>query len=277
MSDDRIHRATSADGTQIVGRLHGDGPPLVLVPGGPGDGEWSFRDLIPHLTGSVTCHAMSTRGKGLSAGHPDHSAERLTEDVVAYVESIGEPVALFGHSSGAMLAIDAAARTNAVRALAVYEPAAFDVLDPAEVAAAVGDVPDRIAAALDQGRLEDAGRTFFVELAQANDEELPVLEASGIFARSAPNLWSVLDQVRRSGLPRLSRPDVPSEIGVPTLLVHGERTTPFFVAAVEDLARRLPDARVAVVPGAGHLGPQLNGAALAAALDPFLSEVTAAA
>jgi pimeloyl-ACP methyl ester carboxylesterase len=115
------------------------------------------------------------------------------------------------------------------------------------------------------------------ELAQANEEELPVLEAAGVFARSAPNLWSVLDQVRRSGLPRLSRPEVPSEIRVPTLLLHGERTTPFFVAAVEDLARRLPDARVAIIAGAGHLGPQLNGAALAAALDPFLSEVTAAA
>lgn len=276
MSDDRIHRATSADGTQIVGRLHGDGPPLVLVPGGPGDGEWSYRDLIPHLAGSVTCHAMSTRGKGLSAGHPDHSASRLIEDVVAYVESIGEPVLLFGQSSGAVLAIDAAARTECVRGLVAYEPAAFDVLDEDEAAAAVGDAGERIAAALAEGRLEDAGRIFFVELAQANDQELPVLEAEGAFAHAAPGLWSVLDQVQRSGPPMLSRRAVPGEITVPTLLVHGTDTAPFFVSAVQDLAGRFPDARVETVAGAGHLGPQVMGEAVAAALLPFVAGAAAA-
>jgi hypothetical protein len=34
-----VHRTISADGTEIAGRVHGQGPPLVLVHGGLGDGE----------------------------------------------------------------------------------------------------------------------------------------------------------------------------------------------------------------------------------------------
>ena len=66
---------------------------------------------------------MSTRGRGLSSDNTDHSRERQFEDVAAFVESIGEPVGLFGHSSGAIWALGGAALSPAsVRGLAVYEP-----------------------------------------------------------------------------------------------------------------------------------------------------------
>ena len=94
MTEERIHRAVSADGTEIVGRVVGQGPALVLVHGGIGDGEFAWDALLPHLADRFTCYLPSTRGRGLSADNPDHSPPRLQEDINAFVDSIGEPVCL---------------------------------------------------------------------------------------------------------------------------------------------------------------------------------------
>ena len=79
----RVQVAISADGTEIVGRVRGQGPPLVLVHGGLGDGEVAYEALVPHLADWFTCYTPSTRGRGLSGDNPDHSPPRLQEDVTA--------------------------------------------------------------------------------------------------------------------------------------------------------------------------------------------------
>ena len=52
----RVQVAISADGTEIVGRVRGQGPPLVLVHGGWGDGEVAYEALVPHLADRFTCY-----------------------------------------------------------------------------------------------------------------------------------------------------------------------------------------------------------------------------
>lgn len=52
MSEERLHRAVSDDGTEIVARVHEQGAPLVLV-SGTGDGENS-PFLLPQLSGDFT-------------------------------------------------------------------------------------------------------------------------------------------------------------------------------------------------------------------------------
>lgn len=107
-----VHRAISADGTEIAGRLHGQGSPLVLVHGGLGDGEGSWEPLLPYLTDRFTCYTMSTRCRRLSGQSSDLSPQRLIEDVTAFAESIGEPVGLVGLST--TWTLGAAAHTDAV-------------------------------------------------------------------------------------------------------------------------------------------------------------------
>lgn len=69
--------------------------------------------------------------------------------------------------------------------------------------------------------------------------------------------------------------DLP-RLDLPTLLVTGDRDPWFPPAEMERLARRLPRARVAVVPGAGHLMADERPGEVAALLLAFAREVGAA-
>jgi len=267
---DTLHRATSADGTEVVGRVHGQGPPLVLVSGGPGDGERSWTGLLPGLTDAFTCHCMSTRSKGLSGHSDDHAAERYAEDVAAYIDSIGEPVGLFGHSSGAIVATEAAEKTDMVGALALYEPADFsNVADSHQ--ARLDDAVARLTAALDEGRTVDAARIFMQDMARTSDEEVAALAGTGVYEDMAPYVWTVFQHVQQSGPPHLADPTLPERLTMPVLLLHGEKTDPSFLPVISSFESRFPDVRTRVIPGAGHLGPQLHGPAVATELVSFLS------
>jgi pimeloyl-ACP methyl ester carboxylesterase len=275
MTTDTLHRTISADGTEIVGRVIGQGPPIVLVPGGPADGEQTWRGLLPHLSSSFTCHCMSPRARGLSGPADDHAAERYAEDVAAYIDSLDEPAGLFGHSSGGIVAIEAADRTDHVRALAVYEPADFtDISD--DDRARFDDATTRAAIAVDQDRTVDAARIFMEHLARANDEELAAVEAAGVYEGLAPNVWTVVRHIRQSGPPHLADPTTPERLAMPVLLLHGTQTHPFYLDTVSSLMARFPDAQVREVPGAGHLGPQLHGARVASELGFFFADATTA-
>jgi pimeloyl-ACP methyl ester carboxylesterase len=266
-SGDRIHRAVSGDGTEIAGRVHGQGPSLVLVHGGAGDGETAWRPLLPFLAGRFTCYTMSTRGRGLSAGHPDHSLERLVEDVTAFAESIGEPVGIVGHSSS--LALAAAARTGAIAAVAVYEPAvpALASQDAADEEAAI----ERMMGAAGENRLEEAARIFCEESGLFNQEEVAALRAAGAYETMAPNVPAWCQEMPEyAGAVDSS---VLERVGVPVLLLQGADTAPWFRDSVRYVAARLRDATVVTIPGAGHMGPRLAPEPVARALVPFFTSV----
>ena len=67
MADERIHRAVSPDGTELAGRVQGQGPPLVLIHAGLGDGGAAWLFMLADLVEHFTCYLMNTRGRHLSA------------------------------------------------------------------------------------------------------------------------------------------------------------------------------------------------------------------
>jgi pimeloyl-ACP methyl ester carboxylesterase len=268
MVEDRIHRAVADDGTAIAGRVHGQGPPLVLVHGGIGDGETSWRFLLPLLTARFTCFTPSLRGRGLSAEHPDQSTERLEQDVVTFVESIGEPVALFGHSSGGAFAIGAASRARQVRALAVYEPALPELASEQMLAHWIAAFA-RSQRLVRDGRIVDAAQVILEDVALANPDELATIAASGAAELLAPNVPIHLREVDRYPAYRVLPPHRLERLPERILLLIGARTHASYRGIVADLSGRL-DATVGEVPGAGHLGPQIMAAAVATELAAFL-------
>jgi pimeloyl-ACP methyl ester carboxylesterase len=256
MRPDRMHQAVSPDGTRIVGGVHGHGPPLVLVPGGPADGETGWLALLPSLSEHFTCYTINTRGRGPSGDHPDHSRGRIVEDIVAFVEGIGDSVLLFGHSAGGAHALEAAANTAAVRALALYEPTLVELAEP-DLRARFDDAFVRTRQAVRDGRPADGARIFLEELALANDDELSVLADVGAAEEMAPLLPVALREAARSGPPQLTELSLLDEITMPVLLLHGSRTHPFYRRVACQVAERLADCRLRELPGLGHLGPEI--------------------
>src|ERR1044071_5380874 len=159
MSEDRILRAVSADGTEIAGRVRGRGPALVLVHGGIGDGDVAWKPMLPYLTDRFTCYLPSTRGRGLSSDNPDHSPPRLEEDVTAFVDSIGEPACVVGWAGSGAWVLGAAARSGSVAAVAAYEPGVVSVMREDDLARTFATM-EQVGLAAADGRLVDAVRAF---------------------------------------------------------------------------------------------------------------------
>jgi pimeloyl-ACP methyl ester carboxylesterase len=261
MTDDRIHRAVSADGTEIAGRVQGQGPPLVLVHGGIGDGEFAWEALLPHLTNRFTCYLPSTRGRGLSADNPDHSPPRLEEDVTAFVDSIGEPVCLVGWSASGPWVLGAAAHSDAVAAVAAFEPA----FEPGVLSVAREDDLARFGAAMEQvgmaaadGRLVDAVRAFAPGV--CTDNEIAALEETDFFERWAagiPAMLILLQQLQSYEGPQSTDPQALGKITVPVLLLTGQETLlhTWFTDAAQYIAQHVAEPHMRELPGVGHCAP----------------------
>jgi pimeloyl-ACP methyl ester carboxylesterase len=273
-SVDRIHRAVSADGTEIGGRVFGQGPPVVFVHGAMDDGsDWT--GVVPYLADRFTCFLMTTRCRGLSGAHPDLSTERRVQDVTAFVDSIGDAVGLAGVSGGGMVALGAAVHARGVSAVVAYEPVVFEVIGE-QVLQEFRDRLARMTEAAVQSRPGDAAR-LFLEFA-ANDEELAALAATDVDTAATRHLPIDLLEFRQTidgPGPSPTDPRMLAGISVPTLLLRGTRTAqPWFEDGIQHVAEHVPGARVSDIEGAGHLGPIARPEAVAAELARFLEPST---
>jgi pimeloyl-ACP methyl ester carboxylesterase len=116
-----METVTSADGTTIAFDRRGDGPPLVLVGGALSDRR-AGAALAALLADDLTVIAYDRRGRGDSGDTPPYAVQREVEDLAAVIGAVGGSASVFGHSSGAVLALEATARGIGVAKLAVYEP-----------------------------------------------------------------------------------------------------------------------------------------------------------
>ena len=142
----------SPDGIDLAVWVEGQGPPLVLVHGSIQDHTISAA-LVAELKTDFTTYAMDRRGFGASGDGPSYSLDREFADVAAVVDEVaagtGEPVGLWGHSFGASCAMGAAALTDNVRHLVLYEPSLglpypTGWIDRAEQLVADGDLEEAI-------------------------------------------------------------------------------------------------------------------------------------
>src|SRR6266567_4887066 len=120
----RVSQVRSRDGTTIAyDRLGGQGPPVILV-----DGAFCSRSfgpmpkLAPHLARDFTVLMYDRRGRGDSGDTAPYAVEREVEDLDALIRQAGGSACLFAMSSGAVLALHAAANGLSIRKLALYEP-----------------------------------------------------------------------------------------------------------------------------------------------------------
>jgi len=270
----RTHYITTTDRATIGGAVRGDGQPVAFVHGMLGDGDLDWTPLIGYLEHQFACHLPSQRGRGLSGDHPDLSYGRQVDDLVDYIDSVGEPIGLVGWSGGAWQALHAAAQSDAVAAVAVVEPESIGLAGEQEQAAFAAAV-ERARELVSAGDLTVAIRPLanFV----FNDKEIVALEDAGYLdaaARYIPNLLSFLQQLMKymgRGGTIGDDPTVLGAISAPVLVLQGSETKPLAAASAQHVADNVPNARVGKISGAGHAAPLTHPEELAEALARFLA------
>src|SRR5258706_9176954 len=113
----------SADGTTIAFDQTGNGPVLILADGALSYGSSGANaPLAAMLAQKFTVITYDRRGRGQSTDTLPFAVEREFEDIQALINEVGAPVSLYGISSGAALAMEAAiALGSKVSKLAMYE------------------------------------------------------------------------------------------------------------------------------------------------------------
>lgn len=260
-----METTTSADGTTIAHDRLGDGPPVVLLPGAT-----CTRGVTAPLAAALAAHTtvlnVDRRGRGDSddLGGAPWLLEREVEDVAAVIAAAGGAAALYGHSSGAALALHAAAADIGVDRLVLHD-APF-ALPGGEQRARKWDAS--LHAMLQDERHADAVAAFMHEVGVPAHVIDQMRQGPGwpAMERVAPTLAydSAALGDRDGGLvPR----DVLVRVQVPTLVVAGGADDGFMVGVARELVAGLPDARLTHLVGATHdVGPDV----VVPALLPFL-------
>jgi pimeloyl-ACP methyl ester carboxylesterase len=113
----------SKDGTTIGYDRLGSGAPLLLIDGALCSRSFGpMPKLSPLLAKHFTVFTYDRRGRGESGDKKPYAVRREVEDLDALIGEAGGPVRMFGISSGATLAIRAAAMGLKINKLALYEP-----------------------------------------------------------------------------------------------------------------------------------------------------------
>ena len=136
--------ATSADGTEIAFDRLGDGPPLVLIGGlfctRARTAELAHA-IARRLDGQLSVMNYDRRGRGDSGDIAPYAVEREIDDLRALIDATGGSAAVYGHSSGAGLALHAAAHGVPITHLVLHEPPFGP--DDADTVAAARHLADR--------------------------------------------------------------------------------------------------------------------------------------
>lgn len=250
-------------GRASVARAAG-GPPLVFVHGTSVD-RWSVRFIEPLLAEAFTVYSVDRRGRGLSGdSKDDYRIEQEFADIAAVVDSLEAPADLFGHSYGATVALGAAPLTRNLRGLILYEPAPGIPGVAAEFLAKLDDM-------LTEGRREELLSAFMVEVAGLGPDELEQLKASPVWAPRDAAAHTIPRELRaEEGY--APDPDAFAALSIPVMLLTGSESPEWAERGTKLVNFLLPNSRVVVLEGQGHVALMTAPELLVAEVIRFLTE-----
>lgn len=254
-------------------REAGSGPGVVCLHANAGtSGQW--RELIDLLAPRHHVLAPDGLGAGQSPDWPAGKAFRL-RDEAEFLEPVfaraGRPLVLVGHSYGAAVALIAAlADPGRVRAMALYEPTLFALVDaespPPNAADGIRDIAARAGAALDAGD-RDAAAGLFIDYWMGDGawRQTPQHRKPAIAAATANiRRWAHALFHEPAPLAAFRR------LECPLLCMSGGRSTAAAHAVTRLLAATLPQAETMTFEDLGHMGPVTHPGRVNAAIAAFL-------
>ena len=264
------------DGVDLFFREAGTGPGVACLHANAGNsGQW--RALMDLLAPEFRVVAPDLYGSGRS---PDWSCDRTIRlaDEVALIDPAltraGSPLALVGHSYGAAVALIAALRhPGRFRALALYEPTLFSLLDaespaPNEadgIRAAAADAGD----ALDRGDRDAAAARFIDYWMGAGAWHATPEQRKPAIAASVVNVRRWAHALFREPAPLAAF----GQLDLPVLYMSGKRSRPSALGVARLLSRTLPRVEVVEFESMGHMGPMTHADEVNEVIRAFLRRV----
>lgn len=228
---------------------HGTGPRVFLGLHGWSGDHRTFDPLVPHLPADATLHAPDLPGCGATPPPKSWRLDAVAGELAELVRELAPPpLTLIGNCSGALLGLAAAMRLLAsgeisrLERLVLIDPFAYwpwyfrvfvsESIGPYAFAAAFGNPVGRwvVNAALAANRRPETNLT------------------EGFTARSAGIARAYLRL-----LAEIQGPEQFAPLALPIDILHGERTFGAVRRSARIFAGVWPQARVRVIPGAGHL------------------------
>lgn len=241
-------------GKKLNYRAEGDGPPLLLVHGSPGDSR-SWARVVPHLRDRFRVLAVDLPGYGGSEGVPDAPVGRaalMGAAVARLAESADGPVRLAGHSYGGVVAVQAAlqAAPGTIEKMILFEPVFFRALQITD----------------DREALDPAAAHFEAYAGRAAAGESGVVRlmidywfGEGAFARMPDPVRAYLDANAprnaldvRSSFNDTATSEQLAAFASPVLVICGDRSPEIVRAIGRSMLRLLPNARMDALAGANH-------------------------
>ena len=269
-------RMLDVDSIRLWYRVAGDpvagAPPVIFLHGGPGQGSEHFEVLVgARYEGRLQMVYLDQRGSGRSGRGPAsaYTIDRMVGDIDSVRKSLGvQRVALVGHSFGAALALEYAARHPGQVAGVVFAAGLWDSpyqtpLRCTHMNAAARPLMNRL-----------VGDSTAAVHARDNDcswtRRLPAASRDSLFAAMmfrTPELSARLDSIERA-TGRRNTGEVGGALGraglgryqftrfdrvtMPVLVIAGRQDGGAVPEGQRELVRRLPNARYVEYENSGH-------------------------
>jgi pimeloyl-ACP methyl ester carboxylesterase len=265
-----MSKVISNDGTEIGYQTNGTGPAVILVDGATGYRALGFEQPLVDLLGRhFTVYSYDRRGRGESTNSQPFAVEREIEDIDALIRQAGGSAFVYGISSGACLALEAAIKLGEkIKKLALYEPPYNS--DPSALPA-WKEYRETLAELIKTNRRDDAVELFMRFVG------VPADMIAGM--RQMP-MWPMLEAVAPTleydaaaiGEDRTVPVKRAAAVKSQTLVMDGGANLeimPFMRATAASLAKVIPNARHLTLEGQTHdVDPQV----LAPVLVEFFSQ-----
>jgi len=248
-----VGKVFSKDGTPIAFDRIGNGPPVILV-----DGALCYRgmgqsgQLAELLAQHFTVFTYDRRGRGGSGDTAPYAVEREVEDIAALLSEAGGAAFVWGMSSGAVLALEAANRLSSIRKLALYEaPLIVD-----DCRSTTEDDWVRIGAAVAADRRSDAVKLFLKSVGVPGFVRalmplmIPMWLKLKDVAHTLPYDGAIVrDNQRGKPLPAGRW----ASVTIPALVMDGGNSPAWMRHANRSLASVLPNAQYRTLEGQTHM------------------------
>jgi len=250
-------------------REAGAGPGVVcLHSNASSSGQW--RALMELLAPRFHVIAADSYGAGKS---PPRPPDTMLRDEVALLEPVfaraGDPFALVGHSYGGAVALVAAAMyPKRVRAIALYEPTLFALVEretPRDVDGIRNTVVDAVKA---DDKLAAARAFIDFWMEPGAFDRMPERNREAIAAAGVD-----VDEWRKALFGEPTPRSAFARLDVPVLLLVGKRSPLSSRSVAQLLARTLPRVETVELEDCGHMAPVTHPERVNGAIARFLEAI----